>query len=53
MCQDRVMQLVLWPMVLATDAGAYWFAGILTVAASLIVVVVMLAASRADNDNSS
>lgn len=38
-------------MVLAADAAAYWFAGILTVAASLIVVAVMLIASRADNSD--
>ena len=34
---------------MAADASAYWFAGVLTVAASLIVVVVMLVASRIDN----
>lgn len=40
-------------MILATDTATYWFAGILTVAASLIVVVVMLVASRADNGDPS
>lgn len=36
-------------VVMGADASAYWFAGILTVAASVIVVVVMLIASRIDN----
>lgn len=40
-------------MVIAADASAYWFAGILTVAASLIVVVVMSIASRIDNSDRS
>jgi hypothetical protein len=40
-------------MVIAADASTYWFAGLLTVAASLIVVVVMLIASRADNGDQS
>lgn len=48
MCQDRVMQLGM-SAVIAADAAAYWFAGVLTVAASVIVVVAMLIASRADN----
>lgn len=39
--------------VFVADAAAYWFAGILTVVASLIVVVVMLAASRTDNGDPS
>lgn len=38
--------------MLAIDAGAYWFAGILTVAASGIVIVVMLTISRIEQDES-
>lgn len=35
--------------VLAIDHAAYWFAGVLTVAASLIVVIVMLMTSGTDD----
>lgn len=38
--------------VLATDGAAYWFAGTLTVIASLIVIVVMLVTSRTEDGDS-
>lgn len=38
--------------VLAIDHAPYLFAGILTIAASLIVVIVMLVTSRAHNGDS-
>ena len=48
MCQDRVMQLEAF-VILASDHAGYWFAGVLTVVASLIVVIVMLASAGTDN----
>lgn len=52
MCHDHPMSLEV-PALVAVDAGAYWLAGLLTVAASAIVVIVMLATSRIDEDESS
>ena len=34
--------------VLADASGAYWFAGVLTLVAALIVIAVMLSESRED-----
>ena len=48
MCQDRVMHLQALA-ILAIDHAGYWFAGVLTVVASLIVVIVMLATAKTDN----
>jgi hypothetical protein len=35
-------------IVLADSSGAYWFAGVLTLAAAFIVMVVMLSESKAN-----
>lgn len=48
MCQDRTMQVEAYT-TLGANGSPYLFAGVLTVIASLIVVVVMLITSRTDN----
>lgn len=44
------MGLEALPVVLADDSAAYWLAGISTVAASVIVGIVMLLTDGAEDD---
>ena len=48
MCQDLAMSIAGQAVIIADTSGAYWFAGVLTLTAALIVMIVMLSESRAD-----
>ena len=50
MCQHRSVVELGVTVVLADGVSSYWLAGILTIAAALVVTVVMLIDNRTDED---
>lgn len=49
LCRNALL-VALSSVVLADDVRAYWFAGLLTVIAAVVVMVVMLATSESKED---